>query len=327
MKTRSRALGAALAACALLVAAPGVASAAAPPISKLRVEARGQALDPGVFYVNNTARLATTTSECGPDRPGDSRTVSGPSAIGLVDYARQTNRSLVPYLVSDTFDFGLIVCRIGNAGAFNSNEAWLYKVNHKAAQVGGDQFRLSRGDQVLWYFADFATGANTGDELELRAPARVQPGSPFTVTAIAYNGEGVARPAAGATIAGGATTAVTKQDGTAQVTIPNEGRTKLRASRPPNDIPAAPTTVCVNATLSRCPERRGEFIVGTDRPEPIVGTVAPDLVYARAGDDQIDVRNGGADAVSCGPGNDNVLAGGLDRLGADCERLNGRARG
>jgi hypothetical protein len=325
MKTHSRALWAALAACALLVGAPGVASAAPPVISKLRVEARGQALSPGVFYVNNTARLATRSSEC--SGTGQTQTVRGPSAIGVVDYAQETNRTLAPYFVSDQFDFGLIVCRIGNAGAFNANEAWLYKVNHKAAQVGGDQFPLSRGDRVLWYFADFATGANTGDELELRAPARVQPNSPFTVTAIAYNGEGVARPAAGATIAGGATAAVTKQDGTAQVTLPNEGRTKLRASRPPNDIPAAPTTVCVNATLSRCPERRGEFIVGTDRPEPIVGTVAPDLVYARAGDDQVDVRNGGADAVSCGPGNDNVLAGGLDRLGADCERLNGRARG
>ncbi len=324
MKTRSRALGAALAACALLVAAPGVASAAPPVISKLRVEARGQALSPGVFYVNNTARLATRSSEC--SGTGQTQTVRGPSAIGVVDYAQETNRTLAPYFVSDQFDFGLIVCRIGNAGAFNSNEAWLYKVNHKEAQVGGDQFKLSRGDQVLWYFADFATGANTGDELGLRAPARAAPGSPFTVTAIAYDGEGRVRRAPGTRISGGATDAVTGPDGTASVTIGEEGTKKLRASRG-NDIPAAPTAVCVNRSFPRCPQRRPEFIVGTDKPEPIVGTSAPDLVYARGGNDQIDVRGGGADSVSCGPGIDNVLADSSDRLAADCERLNGRARG
>lgn len=323
MKSRTRALGAALAACALLVV-PGVASAAAPPISKLRVEARGQALSPGVFYVNNTARLATSTSQCGGS--GQTRTVRGPSAIGIVDYAQETNRALAPFFVSDQYSFGLIVCRIGNAGAFNSNEAWLYKVNHITAQVGADQYKLSRGDQVLWYFANFATGANTGDELGLVAPPRVRAGSPFTVKAIAYDGDGRGRVVPGATISGGDASKVTGPDGKARVTLSRDGTKRLRASRG-NDIPSAPTAVCANRTLSRCPEQRTEFIVGTDRPEPIAGTAAPDLVYARGGDDQIDVRYGGVDGVSCGPGNDNVLATDADRLGSNCERLNGRARG
>jgi hypothetical protein len=324
MKTRSRALAAVLAVCALL-ALPGLASAGPPVISKLRVEARGQALERGTFYVNNTARLNTTTGQCGPDRPGDTRTIAGPSAIGLVEYAKATNALLRPYDVSDTFDFGLIVCRIGDAGAFNSSQAWLYRVNHKEAQVGGDQYRLARGDQVLWYFADFATGANTGKELGLRAPARVQPGAPFTVTAFEYDAEGVRSRAAGVTISGGSG-AVTGPDGTARVSFGREGTKRLRAARG-NDIASAPTAVCVNRSLSRCPEQRTEFIVGTGSPESIVGTGAPDAVYARAGNDQIDVRNGGADGVVCGPGNDNVLAGSTDRLARDCERRNGRARG
>ena len=82
IKSRSRALWALVTACALLGVAPAAGSAA-PTISKLRVEAGG-ALSPGVSYVNDTARLATAPSQC--DGSGQTKTVPGPSAIGIVDY-------------------------------------------------------------------------------------------------------------------------------------------------------------------------------------------------------------------------------------------------
>ena len=322
MKTRSRALGAAVAACVLLALAPA-AALAAPTISKLRVEADAQAVSSGALYVNDTARLATSPSECGGS--GETKTVAGPSAIGLVDYAQETNRSLAPFFVSDKFDFGLIVCRVGDYGAFSASQAWLYKVDHVAPQVGGDQYPLERRDEVLWYFADFATGENTGAELDLQAPARVKPGVPFTVKVVGYDSEGHARPVEDAKVFGAAS-AVTGADGTTRVTLTGEGTKTLRAARG-NDIPAPRTPVCVNQDIDRCPASRPELIVGTDRGDPIVGTPAPDTVLARGGDDRVDVRVASADSVRCGAGRDNVLASANDRVAADCELRNGRPRG
>ena len=323
MKNRSRAFAALLGACAAAAAMPAAASAA-PTISKLRVEAGG-ALSPGINYVNDSARLATAPSQC--DGSGQAKTVPGPSAIGLVQYAQQTNSLLRPYFVSDRFDFGLIVCRIGDVGAFDANQAWLYKVNHKEAQVGADQFQLKRRDEVLWYLANFGNGRNTGAELDLIAPGRARPGAPFTVTALAYDGEGRAQPAAGARITGGATAVVTGADGKARVTVAKKGRATLRASRGVKDIPATPARVCVDPVLARCPARPLEGIVGTGAPDSIVGFPSGDFVVARAGNDRIDVRNGGADFVGCGRGTDTVLGDRSDRVGADCERVSGARRG
>lgn len=321
MKNRFRAQWALVAACALLGLVPAGASAA-PTISKLRVEAGG-ALSPGVSYVNDTARLATAPSQC--DGSGQTKTVDGPSAIGLVDYAQETNGQLRPYFISDQFDFGLIVCRIADVGAFDANQAWLYKVNHRAAQVGGDQFKLERRDEVLWYFANFANGRNTGDELDLTAPGRAKPGK-FTVTARAYDSEGRARPAAQARISGGNVPVVTGPDGKAQVTVSKEGTATLRATRGTRDIPAAPTRVCIDDALARCPERPLEAIVGTNAADTILGFPSGDFVGARGGNDRIDVRGGGADFVGCGPGTDTVLGDSSDRVASDCERVSGAKR-
>ena len=99
MKHRSRALWAALGVCAVTAAAPAVASAE-PTIAKLRVESDDRALSPGVNYVNDTARLATAPTQC--DGSGDPKTVQGPSAIGIVNYAKQTSSLLRPFYASDS---------------------------------------------------------------------------------------------------------------------------------------------------------------------------------------------------------------------------------
>jgi hypothetical protein len=228
----------------------------------------------------------------------------------------RVNARLRPYFISDRFDLGLIVCRIGDFGAFSTSQACLYKVNHAAPSVGGDQRRLGRGDRVLWYFADFATGADTGDELELRAPARVPPNEPFRVRALAYDFGGNVRPAGGAQVGGTAT----GTDGRATLTATRQGTLTLRVKRG-NDIAGARVRICVNARLDHCPPRRGEIIFGTDRPDVIAGTRGADRVLGRAGSDRVDVAGGGPDSVDCGTGTDRVRIGDGDRAASSREQV------
>jgi hypothetical protein len=215
---------------------------------------------------------------------------------------------------------GLIVCRSGDAGAFSPSQAWLYKVNHVSPDVGGDKYALRRCDEVLWYFVDFAKcpQENACDELALRAPARVRPNEPFAITALAYDFAGNASRAAGAKI-GGDLQAAADANGRAALTARRQGWITLRAKRG-NDVPSAPTRVCVNADLARCPARRGEVIVGTNAADSVRGTLGDDHVAVRSGADLIDIRGGGRDTVDCGAGVDRVRADRVDRVAANCER-------
>lgn len=305
------------AACAL--GAPAVA-AAGTVVSELRVEAGGEALDGGVHYSNAGIR-AKTAEDCG-ETQDDRYKLEGPNAAGIIGHAARVNDDLSPFRVSDTFDFALIVCRIGEFAAFDSSQSWLYKVNHEEAQVAGELFELERGDEVLWFFADFASGENTGKELDLRVPDRAQTGDTAEVRVFKYSSDGDRNPVEGAVVAGGTAPAEpTGEDGRTVVTLGEEGRARLRATRESNnDIPSAPERVCVNDDVDDCPPRIGERIVGTDRDDPIDGTKGADRIAARGGNDRIDVEDGGVDEVDCGPGGDDrVRADGKDEVAGDCE--------
>ncbi len=312
-----RVLTTSAAAGALFLAAP-LAAPAKPAVSELRVEAGGQALAPGHRYVTNNVRLATdTTPACGGT--GKPVTVKGPTAVGIVEDARRVQAALRPYRVSDKFDFGLLVCGIGEF--IGSDTAfWLYKVDHLAPEVGGDQFKLEDGDEVLWYFQDTDRGINTGEELDLRAPARARPGEPFTVTAFRYDAAGKRRRAAGAEIAIGQNVATTDAEGRATIGAGDAGTLTLRATRGA-DIASEPVDVCVNAVLGKCPAVRGERIYGRGAADVITGTRGADEVRARGGDDTIEVRGNERDRVSCGAGDDTVSADRRDRVARDCETV------
>ena len=289
---------------------------AKPVVSELRVEAAGQALAPGHSYVNDTQAITTDASPaCGGS--GAVVTVAGPTALGIVNRATTVEPDLRPFRVSDKFSFGLFVCGVG---AFTGTESsfWSYKVDHVAPEVGGDAFKLEGGEEVLWYFSETG-GANSGDELELRVPARVRPGRTFVVRAFSYDGTGRRSAAAGATIAIGSNEAVTNREGRATLGAGRRSLT-LRARRG-NDIPSEQVTVCVSKRRSACPARRGERIEGRSVADPIQGTAGADVVLARAGDDRIDVAGGLADRVLCGAGSDTVRVDRRDRAGRDCERV------
>jgi hypothetical protein len=307
-----RAFVAATVVCAMV--SPAVAPAAV--LSSLRVEADNRALA-AASYINGTARIQTDER---PSCGGSGRTaaVRGATALGLLAYGARAERTLRPFSVSDEFDFGLFVCGVGD---FRGSDAsfWLYKVDHESPEVGGDQFALQGGEEVLWYFQDTARNVNTGDELVLDAPARARPGEPFEVTVWAYDPQGDRSPAAGALVAG----EQTDQNGKAGLVSDRRGGLTLRATRSA-DIPSATARVCLDDVLTRCPARRGERIVGTGAGNRIRGTGGADTVLARGGDDRVRVRGGGRDRVRCGRGRDRVVADRRDRVARDCERVQRR---
>lgn len=308
--------------CALAL---GATAAARTKHSNLRVEASKKTLDPGTEYSNGSIRTRNSNA-CGP-RDSKRERIKGANAMGIVGHAADANGALAPFRTSDTFDFGLIVCQIGSFKGFE-NRAWLYKVNHRAPPIGADQRKVGRGDEVLWYFANFSSGRNTGAELALRGvPVAVKPNDSFAVKVVAFSDKGKKSPAAGVKVRGAAQP--TNANGATVVTARSEPGTMRVEGRRGDDIPTAPVDVCVKHRLSRCPDRRGETFVGTGRGDDIRATGGPDLirarggrdlVRARGGNDTIKVKGGGRDLVNCGPGRDRVKADRRDRLAANCER-------
>jgi hypothetical protein len=291
---------------------------AAPTAAELRVEAENKAIAPGNTYLTDTETITTDTRQPACGGTGQEKTVQGPTALGIVESASEVHEALRPFAVSDKFEFGLLVCGIGEFLA-SDDAFWLYKVDHVAPEVGGDQFAIRRGQQVLWYFQDTARNINTGDELELVAPARATPGDEFQVTVNSYNATGTRSPAADAVVVGPGFQVTTDGDGRA--TIPaEEGRLRLRAVRGA-DIPSAPVHVCVGAN---CPATLGERIFGTAGADRIRGTAGPDVVRSLRGADRVNVRGGGRDRVGCGAGGDVVIADRRDRVARDCERVRRR---
>lgn len=319
---RSISLAGAGATCAVALALAGSAAAKPVPVD-LHVEGADGATTAARYLTDTTSVSTQENRGCGGS--GDRRRLPGKTALGALVDAGRVNQLVAPVGVSDQFDFGLFVCGIGGDYGNGESSFWLYRVNHVAAQVGSESFKVRRGDDVLWYLSDTARNRNTGDELELVAPARARTGQQFSVTVYAYDLAGVRTPAAGVRVTGGTTPVTTDASGAAAVTVAEDGDARLRASLAPN-IPDAPVKVCVAASLSDCPAERVDKLYGSRRAERIRGTRGRDVVAAAGGRDVVLVRGGGADFVSCGGGRDFVRAGRLDTVQRDCEvvRLRGR---
>jgi hypothetical protein len=295
--------------------------------SNLRVEALGKTLDPGTNYSN--PRITTRNSNACGARESRTERLGGGNAMGIVANAAESNRRLSPFRTSDTFasEAGLLACQIGAYKGFD-DRSWLYRVNLRAVNRSADRKRVDRNDDVLWYFADFSNGRNTGDALELRgAPAAADPGEEFQVRVLGYPFSGTPAPAAGVSVTGASEP--TAADGTTTVTAISGGVMRLRASGG-DAVRSARVEVCVAAGDSRCRDPRGETFVGTGGPDRLVATgggdvIRPgggnDAVAARAGADRVQARDGDRDRVNCGAGQDSVAADGRDRLSDNCEQV------
>lgn len=320
---KSRSLLTAALALLTLAALPAVASAT--PAFSLRVEAPGQTLDPGTMYAPRSPIGAPRG-----ETPGGGDCVRGPgridlagrNALGLIATASNANKRLRPLWVVED-GFGRRVCRIAGFAETDapSFTGWLYRVNHVAPPLSAELAGVSKGDEVLWVFADFGSGANTGDELVLEAPVRAEPG-PLQVSVRAVSYDGVVKPAPDGTVVSGGTVPVTTAGGVATVNLA-AGARSLRATGPgaaPTEIPSASLSVCVASPLSSCPAARPLTLVGTNVRDSLKGAAGPDVVRTRGGRDKARVRGGGADFVDCGRGRDLAIVDPGDRT-RRCEKV------
>lgn len=315
----------AVSACAITaIAAAPTAAHAAGVTADLRVEAGGKTLvPPGYAFATGTVDIKTDTRQPACGGSGNTRTLDGANALGLLADASTARRSLSPVGISDKFSFGLLVCGVGQFMS-DATSFWLYKVDHQSPEVGADQLALIGGEEVLWY--RYTATQNSGVELALEAPARARRKRAFEVAVVAYDFAGKKTPAAGATVKFPGGTATAGADGRASVNPSRKaGILKLRATRGV-DIPTGPVTVCIG-TRRLCPAARGKRIYGSPRADALNGTRGPDVIRAGKGKDRIDVRGGGEDRVKCGKGRDRARVGKGDRAARDCELVNGKGRG
>jgi hypothetical protein len=239
---RSRAVGA----CALalvLSLALSVAAVAKGTEASLRVVGKGgktlteETLKTGTIAVKTDPKA--TCFGAGSGGSGESVTLRGATAMGLLVQASKSTSALRPLRITDAFDFGLGVCGIGGSSV-HGKSSWYLKVNHVGQQVSGDAVKLKAGDEVLW---DLASSYPYPNELVLEVPDNTTSGTPFTAHVFSYDEKGKRKPVAGATVTGAA--APTAADGSATVTV--MGPTLLQAKHG-KEIPSP--TVCV---AGQCP--------------------------------------------------------------------------
>ncbi len=136
----------------------GSASASASVGVDLRVVGSSGQLDDITQYSDTTSMPTSPQAECfGPGSGGTGQGVSvpGANALGVVVEAAESRQRLNPLQLTDKFvpdGFGLGVCGIGGQVAAGS-AFWYTKVDHTGLQVGGSQFPVHAGQEVLWYLA------------------------------------------------------------------------------------------------------------------------------------------------------------------------------
>jgi hypothetical protein len=311
---------AALAACVIALAAAASASAAS-VTTQLRVEAGGHDIGPGWIYAHDSVTYDTSQSEA-CNGTGESGSITGPTALGALLQAADYTRRLDPVQISDQFEFGPFVCGVGNFPSTDS-AFWLYKVDHVAPEVGGDQFPInSSGHEVLWYLSDSTNGINSGNELSLSVSDKVvKTGTPITVSVLEYDATGASTPAAGVQIIGGGNP-VTDAAGEATVSFDQTGRQFIRGVRG-SDVPTDGVRLCAWAeSATECETFIAGRVVGTHEGDRITGTNDPDRIIGRDGNDRITSRgDDAADAVRCGPGNDVARVDRIDRVARNCEKV------
>ena len=306
-----------LGACALALALASTVTAPAEARSTAAdirvVDAGDRTLAEGTQLSGPVSLRTSRKANCfGPGTGGSGKRAAIPAASALAQLANAAavDSDLSPVGITDYFDFGLGICRIGRAVAPMSGY-WYLKVDHRASFAGADQTTVHRGDEVLWYLiTDYEDPIP--DELGLKAPSRAEPGVPFEVRVTSYADGGEASPAAGATVTGARGRTTVRLDARAA---------DLRATRP-GSIPSDAEAVCTTR-LSRCPAGFETTIGGTGRSDRITAGRGAERILAGAGKDEVDARRGRApDAINCGAGRDRLtVARGTASRWRSCERI------
>ncbi len=124
--------------------------------------------------------------------------------------------------------------------ADQTSDGWGLAVNYVSPQVGGCQFQVHQGDEVLWAADFFGGPPNYAQKslLRLDGPAKAAIGAPVKV-AVTNGGTGAPVPGAGVG------NALTGPDGTATVTFGSAGVVRIKAEAP-DSIRSNGLTMCVS---------------------------------------------------------------------------------
>lgn len=229
----------------LLAALVGATSAAATPVTvNLRIEGSGTTLFEGP--ITTDGKVVTTQAggshQCdGTQGAGNGGNTPGGTPTTALDDAAGASG----FTWDGSYDSGFgdfFVERVGSdgqVGVFGSS-FWSVSVNRKALSVGGCQFRVNNGDEVLWDWTQYQA-----PNLLLSAPAQAQVGRPVTVTVQQYDDNGNLSPAVGASVNG----ATTDTSGNATLSFSSAGTQHFKATLTGANRSNA-ANVCVYASSS-----------------------------------------------------------------------------
>lgn len=316
--------------CALMSLTIASAASAKSVRADLRVvDSSGKTLAEMTQYTSTSATKVKTDpkADCFGDGTGGSGAkvaVPGSTALSQLAAAGRVDRDLNPLSISDSFDFGLALCGIGDAISPQTG-FWYLKRNLSGSETGGDQTPVEAPDTVLWYLIeDFA--APTPDELVLNAPNRVNRDGEVRVEVTAFADDGSREPAVGATVS------------EAAEPTDSQGRTiassaddllRLRATLD-GAIPSNENIICT-LPAEKCPAGYAEVIAGTPKADVIEADRESETILAGGGDDKIDASAGTPhDLIKCGGGKDEVRLSGADAELAvlkGCERVRAPGKG
>jgi hypothetical protein len=170
-----------------------------------------------------TAKIKPNTA-CLGGEAGAARTVSGPTALGLLYQGSLQYKALRPLKLSDG-DFGFGICGIAGTAA-TGDEWWVLWRHSKVTSTGAELTKVKRGDSILFYLAK-TWKEDTPESLSLLAPrTKVKKGAKLKVRVVKYTTTGKRSPVEGAKVSG-AKGALTNAKGYTTLTV--AGKTRLVA--------------------------------------------------------------------------------------------------
>lgn len=226
---------------------------AAPITVNLRVEGSTKTLYEG-SVATGAESISTTSSggahECDVKDNGANGgfgVSSGTPTTALYDAALVERLSFDATWSSEFNDF--LVTQVGS----DANEtkapfaSWGYAVNYTTAGVGGCQFQLAPGSEVLWAYNYF----NLSHLLSLSGPASANVGTPFALHVVdGQTGAPIAGAAIGEDVAGVTTTipgsSLTDAEGNATILLSHLGAVKLKATQA-ESVRSGGLAVCVHS--------------------------------------------------------------------------------
>jgi hypothetical protein len=253
-----------------LIAAPGPASAAAPPSAFVRIEGTGATLLPQTL-VQTTSAAKIKGKAC-----------AGSSAAGALNVATEGswsgsyNTSFKDYLVNSI---------LGETPT--GQNFWTLWINGRSSSTGACATPLRPSDHELWF--DCQANANfncANNPLALKVPAALHVGRAATAVVTQLDGAGHGTAFSGAAVTGNGVAAVSNTSGRATFLPRKTGVITLQATKS-GATPSDPAFVCVYASrASQCASAFNgpavhvtgirEHEVFAQGPRELRGTAGPD---------------------------------------------------